>query len=495
MSHNCLNVSVYVLIYLAALFPVPPLFAAEPTSLDRSAAILSASSLSNVVREIAEKASPGVVTVYALRGPRMTIPMRIREEIKQQQMLEETNHRHASSTRLISPDDQGSGFIIDRQGYVLTCSHVVENANTVFVRTADGRKFYATEVVCDPISDLAIIKLKGAENLEEVQLGDSDHVVAGDWVISLASPYDLQRSVSAGIVSSTRRWVSNSPHPMIQNDAATNPGSSGGALLNLRGEVVGIIIGGFSSTGKFQGIALATPINTAKEIAEQLKTKGYVQRGYFGFNTQSLTPEMATVLKSSIDNGLYVTDVQMNSPSSRAGLLEGDVITEFDGEPVDQSFDPQSLTADSTPRKKHFISLVRDHKAIQLELEMGQPRSPRATTALADVPPTESFEYFDSLHGLGLSHLEASMIRELELPEDAHGALVTYVAFKSDAYREGVAAGMVIARINERPIMNLSEYQAVSSKLEPDKPLLLLLQSNQGKHLVMLPMNHRANDE
>lgn len=459
---------------------------AAQTTDDPDEPIPAASILSKAIRRVADRAAPSLVRVYALRGPRMTMPWRLREASKRHDGIAESGLQYSASSLINSPDDQGSGIIIDGEGYILTCSHVVDGANTVFVRTSDGRKIFAEQVWSDPATDLGVIRLKNANNLKSVELGNSDNLAVGDWVVSLASPYDLENSLSAGIVTTTKRWISSSPHPMIQNDAATNPGSSGGALFNLQGEVIGIIVGGFSTASEFQGIGLATPINTAKVVVEQLRTRGHVQRGQFGFDTQSLTPEMASLLESSVDAGLYVKDVQPDSPAGRAGLREGDVITMFDGDRIDRTFDPQSLTADSTPGRKHTISLLREHKTVQFELEMRQSSPQVAATTERAPPPTESFEHYDSVRGLGLSHLELSVIRELELPEDTHGALVTYVAFDSDAYREGIAAGMVIARINDRAVESIGDYQEICKLVNPDKPLLMLLHSNRGKHLVML---------
>ena len=471
---------------LSASLAMSTLVAVEPKARDRTTEILSANNLSRVVRQVADDVSPSIVTVYALRGPRMTTPMRWREEANLPQSFSPPNRQHMASSTSHSDDAQGSGVIIDRRGCVLTCSHVVENANAVVVRTADGRKFHAKAVICDSQSDIAIIKLAGAENLSEAELADSDVISVGDWVVSVASPYDLQRSVSAGIISSTQRWVASSPHPLIQNDAATNPGSSGGALLNLRGEVIGIIEGAFTTSGDFQGIGFATPINIARDIAEQLQSKGYVERGYFGFETQTLTPEMASLIDSSVNAGLYVKDVQRHSPAKHAGLREGDLITKFDGKSINQLFDPVSLTADAEPGKSHVLTVLREHKVVEIEIRM--QKTPREVAPIqSEMPPHGSFEHFDSSLGLGLSSLNTSIIYELELPADAHGALITQVAFDSDAYREGVAAGMAIARVNDTTIHGVDEYREVTESTTPPRWHLLRLASQWEPPAAMSP--------
>jgi serine protease Do len=206
---------------------VSNLGAAEPRLPDNETEALSANQLSRVVRELVTEASPSVVTVYALRGPRMTPAWRSREASKQLREHPE-NPYQPSSIFVESPDDQGSGIVIDRQGHVLTCNHVVEGANAVFVRTVDGRKIHARRIAGDPLTDLAVVQLSESDNLTPVRFGNSDELCVGDRVVSLASSYDLEQSVSVGTVSSTKRCLSNSPVPMIQNDASTNPGSSGG---------------------------------------------------------------------------------------------------------------------------------------------------------------------------------------------------------------------------------------------------------------------------
>ncbi|MCR9209371.1 MAG: PDZ domain-containing protein [bacterium] len=447
---------------------------------------LSANQLSRVVRELVTEASPGIVTVYALRGPRMTPAWRLREATKQLRKHPDYSRQHASPS-FESPDDQGSGLVMDTEGYVLTCNHVVEGANAVFVRTADGRKIHATKVVGDPVTDLAVIQLGDTDKLTPVRFGDSDRLRVGDWVVSLASPYDLQQSVSVGIVSSTERWLSSSPVPMIQNDASTNPGSSGGALLNLRGEVVGIMEGCLSTTGEFQGIGLATPVNVARGIANELKNRGFVQRGHFGFDTQSLSADMATLLGLPADTGLYVKRVYPGSPASDAGLRVGDIVVSFDDNHIDHSFDPQTFTADSTPGKRHRFEVVRDGETIEIKAVMQQdqpsidePRIP------IDAAAEDTFEHYDKAFGLGLANLSEELIQELNLLPNTHGVLITYVAMESAAYREGLAAGMGIARVNDHAITNLEEYRDRMSKPRLPNRALFLIQTGTDTHLVLL---------
>ena len=469
-----------------SLLSASDLRADEPTPSANETERLSPSQLSQTVCELTEKVSPAVVTVYALLGPRMTPAWRMRELAKEQREQPLGSYRPVSSGS-DSPDDQGTGIVIDAEGHVLTCNHVVAGANAVFVRTHDGRKILAKKVFCDPLSDLAVIQLETTDKLSPVRLGDSDELRVGDWVVSLASPYEMEHSVSVGIVSSTQRWVSSSPYPLIQNDACTNPGSSGGAILNLRGEVVGIIEGAMSTTGEFQGIGLATPINAAKEIAKQLCSQGYVERSQFGFSSQLLTADMATLLGLTVETGLYVTEVRPGWPASEAGLEIGDVIVKFNDHVTDESFDSQEFTADMTAGKQHRFTVVRDQHTIQIIAAMRQEErwidKPRITIP---APAADSFAWFDDTLGLGFAELNEQLIRELELPAGTSGALITHVAVDSAAYREGVAAGMVIACVNDQVISGLTDFRNIVAHATRAKHVFLLLQSSTGKHLVLL---------
>lgn len=205
-------------VYLSSLLAVPIASGAEPKNNLAAGSLPAANRLSKVIRSAANRVSPGLVTVYALRGPRMTPPWRVREQAKSTRKSKHSQFASAAASSVLSPDDQGSGIVIHHSGFILTCSHIVAGADAVFVRTAEGRKFRSANVWSDPLTDLAVVRIEGADELQEVQLGNSDEVEVGNWVVSVASPYDLERSVSAGIVSATERWLPGIPHPFIQTE-------------------------------------------------------------------------------------------------------------------------------------------------------------------------------------------------------------------------------------------------------------------------------------
>jgi serine protease Do len=226
----------------------------------------------------------------------------------------------------------GSGFIIDRDGYILTNNHVVEKAQSIKVRLSDEKEYDAKVVGRDPKTDIALIKINTRQNLPVAPLGDSDSLEVGDWLIAIGNPFGLEHTVTAGIVSAKGRVIGAGPYDdFIQTDASINPGNSGGPLFNLNGEVVGIntaiVSGG-------QGIGFAIPINVAKELLPQLKTKGRVVRGWLGVMIQKVTPEIAKGFGLKESEGALVSDVMEGSPAEKAGIKRGDVIVSYNGKRI-----------------------------------------------------------------------------------------------------------------------------------------------------------------
>ncbi|MFQ5911765.1 MAG: Do family serine endopeptidase [Nitrospinota bacterium] len=273
----------------------------------------------------------------------------------------------------------GSGFILDKNGYILTNNHVVENAQQILVRLSDEREFEARLIGRDPQTDLALIKIPAKRDIPAVRLGDSDAIEVGDWVIAIGNPFGLDQTVTAGIVSAKGRVIGAGPYDdFIQTDASINPGNSGGPLFNTQGEVIGINTAIASRTGGSVGIGFAIPVNMAKKVIAQLKGKGRVIRGWLGVSFQPLTPALRRQLGLRNLRGALVAQVIPDSPADRGGFRSGDVIVRVEENPVIRPGDLPRLVADLPIGKDEAFRVIRNGRELTLTAKIGeQPRMPR----------------------------------------------------------------------------------------------------------------------
>lgn len=465
--------------------PLQTTLAAEPSGERDTESVAAAQKLSKAFRAAVDEATPGLVTVFTMRGSHQTEQWKRLNSVRQSRDSAGDKDADLDFTTE-SADEQGSGIVIDPNGLILTCQHVVSSADVVFVVLPNGQRFEPVEILCDPESDLALLRIENATELQAVKLGNSDELAVGDWVISLANPYELTRSVSAGIVSAVDRWVPGIVIPMIQNDAATNPGSSGGALLNLQGEVVGIVNGGFGTRKEVRGIGLAVPINIAKRFIRSVGQPQADPPAYLGCQTQKLPADLAQELGLPVAGGLYVKDVEAGSPAAIAKVQEGDIITHFDGSAIDDSFDPGKLFDEPKPSERHELTLYRDEQRVSVEVIMAaynseEPVSPLAVGYQADV----GFRYYDKALGIYINELSGGDAEKLGYPRTTNGLLITEVVIGSPAYKEGLAAGMVLLRFDNQAVTELESFKAARKKCTENKPVLMLVLSARGKHLVV----------
>ncbi len=265
----------------------------------------------------------------------------------------------------------GSGFIVDKDGYIITNNHVVAGAEEIKVKLADGREFKAKVIGRDPKTDLALIKITTIfGNLPVLYLGDSDAIKVGDWVLAVGNPFGLEHTVTQGIISATGRVIGAGPYDnFLQTDAPINPGNSGGPLVNLKGEVIGINSAIIEAA---QGIGFAIPSNLAKRVTSQIRTTGKVVRGRIGVSIQSVTPELAQALKIKEIRGALVSAVEQGGPAEAAGIKRGDVIVSFDGKDIKNASSLPPIVADTPPGKSVDVSVMRNGKEVHLKLSVGQ---------------------------------------------------------------------------------------------------------------------------
>lgn len=370
----------------------------------------------------------------------------------------------------------GSGVIVNGNGYILTNNHVVGKASTIEVKLADGRRLKGTVVGTDPPTDLAVVKVD-ASGLPTASLGDSDKLEQGDWVVAVGSPFGLEQTITAGIVSATgRRLQASSYDAFIQTDASINPGNSGGPLVNLRGEVVGINTLIFSESGGNQGIGFAIPSNTVRKVYEQLSSGNHkVVRGYLGVNVGDLTDPLAQSLNvPEGTKGAVIADVASeSSPAAKAGLKSGDVITSINGKAISSAQELTDLIADVAPATSVDIQYLRDGKATSTSVTVGERP---ATAGMRDENGEEpdSEEQGASQQKLGVTGQDVTpeIAKELRLKVES-GAVITSVDPSGAAAEAGLQRGDVIHKFGRTPINAFSDLATAVRDAGSDAEVVL----------------------
>lgn len=375
---------------------------------------------------------------------------------------------------------QGSGFIVSSDGYILTNNHVVGDADEVIVHLQDGRELKARQVGSDARSDVAVIKVDADEDLPVLELGDSEQLEVGEWVLAIGSPFGLSHSLTAGIVSAKgRSSVGITDYEnFIQTDAAINPGNSGGPLVDLNGKAVGMNTAIFSRSGGYMGIGFAIPINMVRNIMDQLIDSGQVTRGYLGVLIQDLTQELAESFGLNTHRGVLIASVNEDSPAAQGGLKQGDVVIRFDGHEVTSVGPFRNRVSMVTPGSVVTMTVMRDGKEVDLEIEIGTLPD---EVGVAAAPEQESL---DAL-GFAVQTLTPELAERFEL-EDTTGVVVSSVDNGSPAFQAGLRPGMVIAEVNRTSVSNVKTFNEAISKSGDGGPVLLLVKDQRGSRYIAL---------
>ena len=372
----------------------------------------------------------------------------------------------------------GSGFIISQDGYVISNNHVVRDADEVIVRLSDRREYKAKVIGTDEPSDVALLKID-AEELPTVRLGTDYDLKVGEWVLAIGSPFGFDHSVTAGIVSAKGRSLPRENYvPFIQTDVAINPGNSGGPLFNLQGEVVGVNSQIFSRTGGFMGLSFAIPIDVAMDVADQLRDKGRVARGWLGVLIQDITRELAESFGMARPQGALVARVLPGSPAERAGLEVGDILLSFDANPVERSSDLPPIVGRTRVGREVEVEILRDGQSMTLMVttdELPADDDVRVATAR---PPDE--EEADRL-GLAVRDLSDEERASLEVAD--HGVLVSRVA-NGPARQAGIRAGDVILMLNNEKVSSSGDLERIVAGLPEGKAVSVLVQ-RQGSPIFL----------
>ena len=371
----------------------------------------------------------------------------------------------------------GSGFIIDDAGYIVTNNHVIEDADQIKVKLSEGDEYDAEVVGRDPNTDLALIKISANGSLTALPLGDSDKVKVGSWVTAIGSPFGLEQTVTAGIVSAKGRIIGSGPYDdFIQTDASINPGNSGGPLIDMAGEVIGI---NTAIIAQGQGIGFAIPINMAKGILKQLKESGEVTRGWLGVGIQELTPELADYYNMKGQKGVLVTHVYEGDPADEAGIKPKDIIQSVGGKKVTTPKELSMEIANSPVGSKIKIELVRDGKEKTVKVKLAK----RDDNKLMAKGPSDT----DTKLGMNTETLTSELAQRLGLSETESGVLITAIKPDSKADAAGLKRGDIIKEINRVVVNDEQDFQRqVDTAKTGDSLKILVKRGNFGLFLANL---------
>jgi serine protease Do len=377
----------------------------------------------------------------------------------------------------------GSGVVISADGYILTNNHVVEEADEVQVSIGEStKKFDAKIIGRDSLADIAVLKIEPAAPLIPATFGDSDQLQVGDVVLAIGNPFGIGQSVSRGIVSALSRGQLGIEQleDFIQTDAAINPGNSGGALIDSQGRVVGINTAILSSSGGFNGVGLAIPINLVQFVAEQIVTKGRVDRGFLGVSTQDLTDDIATQFNA--ETGALVNEVTADSPAEKAGIKAGDVITRVNTTDIRDQRHLQLVVTQFAPGTEVSVSLLRDGKPLTVKAKLGlRPNKIGAS----DKDEETTGNDVGVLNGVGVGDITAEDRDSLKIPSRIKGALIQNVDPNSPSGRQGLREGDVILELDRKPVHNAADAVKLSEEIKGPKVMVLIWRSGATRFIVI----------
>ncbi len=374
------------------------------------------------------------------------------------------------------PRGVGSGFIVSQDGYVLTNTHVVEDASEVYVKLTDKREFKAKVIGSDKRTDVAVLKIEGSK-LPKIAIGDSDKIKAGEWVIAIGSPFNLDNTVTSGIISSKARDTGDYL-PLIQTDVAVNPGNSGGPLINMRGEVIGINSQIYSRSGGYMGISFAIPIDEAMRVVEQLKTSGVVSRGRIGVEMGELSKEAAETLGLSKLQGAPVAKVEPGGPAEKAGIQEGDVILKFNSISIEKRSDLPRIVGAAKPGSKATVTVWRKGAAKDIIVTIGEAEADKPSQKAEKKAKREKADNY-----LGLSVSDLSDAQKRQMPS-GNGVVIENVDGLSSM--SGLRPGDIILMMNNVDIKDAKQFDAMVAKLDTKKPVVLLVRRGEASQFLVI---------
>jgi serine protease Do len=413
--------------------------------------------------DIAERLNPAVVNIDATSHGRLP---------EGHPAMPDSMPGHPHGGRDVPRRGTGSGFVIDAEGHILTNEHVIDRADRISVKLADGRSLRARLIGADAETDIALIKVESTTPLAVAPLGDSDTLRVGEWVCAIGNPLAYEHSVTVGVVSYIgRKLFDSSLDNYIQTDAAINFGNSGGPLINSRGEVIGI---NAAISSRASNIGFAVPVNQATAILQQLRDRGKVSRGFIGVALKDVDPDLQRSLRLPTARGALVQDVTAASPGDRAGLRPYDLIVAVDGVPVGSNDELIRRVSARPPGGLVRLGVIRDTRTIDVQVRLGE-RPPRETAGAA--PPRPEPASLPGTLGLGVKDLDREFRERFKVPASVHGVVVTKVEPMSPAFDADIERGVVVLEVNRRGVGSVEEFERATRGARPGDVLAFYLYS------------------
>ena len=497
LSHNILNVFTPIFSKtITAVIAVSILLALPVNAQTAKPAEITVWSPANGFANLIEQVSPAVVHVSTSgvvsdnQVPQFNVP----EGSPFEDFLEQfRNQAPSQESERSQPLGIGSGFIISQDGYVVTNNHVINDADEIIVTTTNGEEYVAELQGTDSKTDLALLKLKGVNNLPYVEFGDADQSRVGDWVVAIGNPFGLGGSASIGIISARGRDINAGPYDdYIQVDAAINRGNSGGPLFNLQGEVIGINTAIYSPNGGSVGIGFSIPSSQATNVIAQLRDSGKVERAWIGVQIQPLDDELAEGFGRDNNKGALIASVVAGKPADKAGLQTGDIILSYNDEPIDEMRDLPRVVANSAVGERFKMEVWRDGKIRNLNITTDRFPDDDAVASLVS-PDTAPLIEDNDAFGANLSELTEEYRREFNITENVSGLVVLDVNNNGLAALNGIRSGDVITSMNNVKVNDVDDVADIleDAKKEGREKIVVLLQRNTGSRFIPFNLSDR----
>lgn len=441
----------------------------------------------NSIRAIVDDNMPGVVNISSEIAPRAR---QSQQDSSYEDFFNYFFGEQAPKQSRRPQKSLGSGFIVDKEGYILSNYHVVKGASKISIMLYGDDKEYPAELVgYDEGYDLALLKIESNEDFPYVEIGDSDMIEPGEFAVAIGNPYGLNNTVTFGIVSAKGRSDvgANRYQRYIQTDVAINPGNSGGPLFNIYGEVIGINTMIYSTSGGSIGIGFATPINVATLVMPQLKETGRVTRGYIGLYPQDIDENLARGLNLEQGSGVYISDVVPNSPASKSGIKEGDIITSIDGEETLNAGNLFKIVSETAIGKTVKLTYIRNKRTLSTNITIEARPSDDESGIMERNSRTGKLEYAEEdWMGIEVSNVTSDLAKRLQIRPDEKGVIVINIAQSSKAYREGLKPGDVIKAINGVSISNIADYSNFVRKNENADEFTVTIKRSKMTYVIII---------